>query len=101
MASVIHRPVLLVQVIEALAPGRGGLIVDATVGLGGHAHALLGACPDVRLIGLDLDPTALALARERLAAFADRVELVESSYRDLPALLAQRGETQVLSLIHI
>lgn len=99
MASVIHRPVLLVQVIEALAPARGGLIVDATVGLGGHAHALLGACPDVRLIGLDLDPTALALARERLAAFADRVELVESSYRDLPALLAQRGETQVRGVL--
>jgi 16S rRNA (cytosine1402-N4)-methyltransferase len=99
MASVIHRPVLLVQVVEALAPGRGGLIVDATVGLGGHAHALLGACADVRLLGLDLDPTALALAREKLAPFADRVELVESSYRDLATLLAQRGETQVRGVL--
>jgi 16S rRNA (cytosine1402-N4)-methyltransferase len=99
MVSARHCPVLLAQVVEALTPERGGLIVDATVGLGGHAHAVLSAGADVRLLGLDLDPAALALARARLAPFGNRVELVEASYRELPALLAQRGERHVRGVL--
>jgi len=62
--------------------------VDATVGAGGHARALLEAGPGIRLLGLDRDPDALALARERLAGFADRVRLSEGNFGDLSELLA-------------
>jgi len=70
-------------VVEWLAPARGGLFVDATVGAGGHAAALLEAGPDIRLVGIDRDPDALALARERLAGFGGRVELVSGNFGDL------------------
>ena len=69
--------------VEWLAPARGGLFVDATVGAGGHAAALLEAGPDIRLVGIDRDPDALALARERLAGFGGRVELVSGNFGDL------------------
>jgi 16S rRNA (cytosine1402-N4)-methyltransferase len=78
------------EVLEQLQPSRGGLFVDGTVGLGGHARALLEAGAD-RLIGIDRDRTALTLAAEALDAFGQRVELVHGDYRDLEALLAARG----------
>ncbi len=86
----MHEPVLLAEVIAQLAPARGGQFVDCTVGAGGHARALLegGA---TRLLGLDRDPDALALSAEALAPWADRVELVHSDYRQLPAVLDARG----------
>jgi 16S rRNA (cytosine1402-N4)-methyltransferase len=77
-------------VVELLAPERGGFFVDATVGAGGHARALVEAGPGIRLLGLDRDPEALALARERLAEFGDRVELVEANFGDLDAVLEGR-----------
>jgi len=76
--------------VEWLAPERGGFFVDATVGAGGHARALLEAGPRVRLLGLDRDPDALALARERLSGFTDRIELVESNFADLESALSGR-----------
>jgi 16S rRNA (cytosine1402-N4)-methyltransferase len=86
----MHEPVLLAEVTAHLAPARGGLFVDCTLGAGGHARALLegGA---TRLLGLDRDEDALALTREALAPWADRVELVHSDYRQLPAVLDARG----------
>jgi 16S rRNA (cytosine1402-N4)-methyltransferase len=78
------------EVGQALEPGRGGTFVDCTVGLGGHARALL-AAGATRLIGIDRDPAALAAARESLAEFGDRVELVHADYRELPRLLDARG----------
>jgi 16S rRNA (cytosine1402-N4)-methyltransferase len=75
-------------VVELLAPERGGFFVDATVGAGGHARALLEAGPGIRLLGLDRDPDALGLARERLVGFADRVRLLEGNFGDLAELLA-------------
>jgi 16S rRNA (cytosine1402-N4)-methyltransferase len=75
------------EVVELLAPERGGFFVDATVGAGGHARALLASGPDVRLLGLDRDPDALALARQRLSEFGDRVRLVEGNFGDLEAVL--------------
>ncbi|HEX5855435.1 MAG TPA: 16S rRNA (cytosine(1402)-N(4))-methyltransferase, partial [Thermoanaerobaculia bacterium] len=61
-AGAVHVPVLLREVVAALRPERGGVYVDATLGLGGHARALLEASPDVRVVGIDRDPEALRLA---------------------------------------
>jgi 16S rRNA (cytosine1402-N4)-methyltransferase len=88
--SAQHQPVLLAEVVDLLAPGRGGLFVDCTVGLGGHAQALLDAGAD-RLIGLDRDRAALALAGEALSRFGDRVELVHADYREFTRVLDDRG----------
>jgi len=79
------------EVVELLSLSRGGLFVDATVGLGGHAALLLEASPAVRLLGIDRDAEALAIARARLERFADRVTLVHDDYRNLPAILAQHA----------
>jgi 16S rRNA (cytosine1402-N4)-methyltransferase len=82
-----HLPVLTDQVVELLAPAGPGLLVDATVGLGGHAEALLRAGPEFQLVGLDRDPQALARAGERLQPFSDRVQLVEETFDHLPLVL--------------
>jgi len=85
-----HEPVMVAEVLALLAPSRGGLFVDCTVGLGGHGRALLEGGAD-RLLALDRDRSALALAREALASFADRVELVHADYRELDRVLDERG----------
>ncbi len=89
-----HEPVLVSEVLSFLEPGRGGLFVDCTVGLGGHSVALLehGAS---RILGLDRDPDALEIARQALAAFGDRVELVHADYRDLDSVLGERGIAEI------
>ena len=86
------------EVLEVLQPERGGLFVDCTVGLGGHARLLLerGAS---RLIGLDRDPAALAAAQDSLAQWADRIELVHADYRDLAQVLADRQVSQVAGML--
>jgi 16S rRNA (cytosine1402-N4)-methyltransferase len=85
-----HEPVLTSDVLRYLRPERGGLFVDCTVGLGGHARALLEAGA-TRLLGLDRDPQALTRAREALRPFADRVELIHADYRALEEVLDARG----------
>lgn len=90
MAS-IHLPVLSDRVVELLAPAGPGLLVDATVGLGGHAEALLRAEPGFQLVGLDRDPQALARAGENLQPFGDRVQLVEETFDRLPLVLRRLG----------
>ena len=85
-----HLPVMRAEVLAHLQPARAGLFVDCTVGLGGHACALLEAGA-TRLIGLDRDPDALAEARLTLAPWADRVELVHADYRDLDSVLDRSG----------
>jgi 16S rRNA (cytosine1402-N4)-methyltransferase len=89
-APPAHEPVLVAETVALLDPSRGGLFVDCTVGLGGHARALL-AAGATRLIGLDRDTTALSIAADALADWQDRVELVHADFRDLPAVLAARG----------
>jgi len=89
-----HVPVMTAEAIDFLQPGRGGLFVDCTVGLGGHARALLEAGA-TRLIGLDRDRDALAHARETLSPWADRVELVHADYRTLDDVLDARRIARV------
>ncbi len=90
----MHEPVMVAEVLEHLAPSRGGVFVDCTLGLGGHSRALLEGGAS-RLIGVDRDPAALELARAALSEFGGRVELVHSDYRRIDELLDARGITQV------
>ena len=95
-----HEPVLLNEVLEYLRPSRGdGSIVDATVGLGGHAEALLERHPTVRLIGIDRDPEALERSRQRLARFGDRVTLVRGRHESLIDILKQSGIDAISGLL--
>ncbi len=89
-----HVPVLLERCLELLAPALatpGAVHVDATLGLGGHAEAVLAAHPDATLVGLDRDPQALRLAQARLARFAGRTHLVHAVYDELPEVLQGLG----------
>ncbi len=85
-----HRPVLYKEIIHALQPRRGGRYVDGTLGAGGHARGILEAsAPDGQLLGLDVDPQALALARKNLAPYEERIHLAQASYTSLSTQLAQ------------
>src|SRR5437868_9523502 len=84
-----HVPVMTAEVLAHLHPERGGLFVDCTVGLGGHSRALLEAGAS-RIIGFDRDLDALARARETLAPWGDRVELVHADYRAIGDVLDSR-----------
>jgi 16S rRNA (cytosine1402-N4)-methyltransferase len=96
MMTSSHAPVLYKEIIHALQPHSPGRYVDGTVGAGGHARGILEACaPDGRLLGLDLDPLAQALARETLAPYGGRVRLVQASYLSLPDQLAALGWDRV------
>lgn len=84
-----HEPVMVAEVLRFLEPGPGKTIVDATVGTGGHAEAILEHGAD--LVGIDRDPYALEIARERLLRFGKRVRLVQGDFRDLEGILAGLG----------
>jgi len=90
----MHEPVMVAEVLEHLAPARGGVFVDCTVGYGGHTRAMLHAGAS-RVIGLDRDPDALRQAGAALASEESRVELVHSDYRRLDEILDARGITAV------
>jgi 16S rRNA (cytosine1402-N4)-methyltransferase len=97
-AGARHVPVLLPRVAELLAPAladRPAVLVDATLGLGGHAAALLAAHPRLTLVGLDRDPQALAMAGRRLVAYADRTHLVHAVYDRLADVLGELGLPRV------
>src|SRR5688500_9767810 len=86
----VHEPVMVAEVLGHLEPSRGGLFVDCTLGLGGHTRALLEAGAS-RVIGIDRDPAAVAIARESLSAYGDRVAFAHSDYRALPQVLDAQG----------
>lgn len=87
-----HRPVLYQEALEALAPTPGCVYLDGTLGAGGHAFGILTeSAPDGRLLGLDVDPEALAIARQRLFAFRDRTVIRQASYRQAPEILRELG----------
>ena len=84
----VHTPVLINEVVESLRPKSNGLYVDGTVGLGGHAAAILQMCaPDGRLLGIDLDSEALAIARQRLRIYTGQFTLVRGNFADLDRIL--------------
>lgn len=94
-----HVSVMLDRCFELLRPaltrrhadGSGAVLVDGTVGAGGHAERFLAELPGLRLIGVDRDPTALDIVRARLARFADRLTLVQTRYDEIEAALSQAG----------
>lgn len=90
-----HVPVLLREVLEYLAPERGGLYVDCTLGLGGHAQAVLEAGERAELVGVDRDPDAIELSARRLAPFGERVQLVRGEFWNVESLLADLGIERV------
>ena len=100
--SDVHVPVLLDRVVELCAPALaepGAVHVDCTLGLGGHAEAILEACPESRVIGFDRDPDALSHSRQRLARFGDRVEFVHAVYSQFAEALADLGVAEVSSVL--
>ena len=114
-----HVPVMLDDIVALLAPALSDeagpdpgsdrsatsagsprpVLVDCTLGLGGHAEALLRACPEARLVGIDRDPQALAYSAERLTPFGDRVRLVEAVYDELADVLADLGLRRVQGVL--
>jgi 16S rRNA (cytosine1402-N4)-methyltransferase len=96
-SDAAHTSVLLAEALELLAVKPGGLYVDGTVGLGGHAAAVLRASsPDGRLLGLDRDGETLALARERLAEFGPRARLEQGDFREIPGRLGEERPDGIL-----
>src|SRR5688500_6666884 len=90
----LHTPVLLDRCIERLAPALerpGAVVVDATLGMGGHSERLLETFPEATLIGLDRDPEALDIAGRRLRRFGDRAVLVHAVYDELAEVVDERG----------
>src|SRR3954471_14877573 len=94
MPTPAHVPVLLDRVVALLAPALqhdGAVMVDCTLGLGGHTETVLARCELARVIGIDRDPEALRRAGERLAGFGDRFTGVHAVYDELPDVLAELG----------
>src|SRR5258708_7399161 len=91
MTTVPHMPVLLQTVLDGLALKSDGLYIDGTVGAGGHASAILDAAADSRLLGLDLDPRSLDIARNTLARFGDRVILIHGNYSTMESVAPANG----------
>jgi 16S rRNA (cytosine1402-N4)-methyltransferase len=101
LTAARHQPVMVDRVTDLLRPRPGGVYVDATLGLGGHAQRLLEAsAPDGRVVGLDRDPEALALARQRLAWAGDRLQAVAASFADLAAVAGRLGLTAVDGVLY-
>ncbi len=98
MERATHVPVLLDEVRTLLEPGRGGTFVDCTLGLGGHSRMLLES-DATRVIGIDRDPDAIAIAQESLAEFGDRVTFVHADYREVADVLDAQGVAEVAGLL--
>jgi 16S rRNA (cytosine1402-N4)-methyltransferase len=97
-----HVPVLRDRILELLAPALqapGSVMVDATVGMGGHSESVLEHCPSARVVGIDRDHDALTLATQRLARFGDRFSPIHAVYDELPEVLAELGLSSVPAVL--
>ena len=102
MTTPRHVPVLLDRVVALVAPALdhdGAVLVDATLGLGGHAQAVLERCPRARLLGIDRDLHALEASRARLAGFGERVTLVHAVYDEIGDVLEEQGLPDVAGVL--
>lgn len=100
--STLHEPVLLQRTLDVLGPALekdGAVLVDCTLGLGGHSEAFLETFPNLTLIGIDRDPNALRLAGERLARFASRTHLVHAVYDEIADVVADLGFKSVDAIL--
>jgi 16S rRNA (cytosine1402-N4)-methyltransferase len=98
----LHQPVLLERALEILGPAlnsESAVFVDCTLGLGGHSLAFLETFPNLTLVGIDRDPSALALAGERLAKFADRIHLVHAVYDQVEEVIEELGIAEVHGIL--
>ena len=97
-AAERHVPVLRDRIVELLAPALsepGAIYLDGTLGMGGHAEAVLQQCPQARVVGIDRDQEALSLAAQRLEAYAGRTSFVHAVYDEVPLVLGQLGIAHV------
>lgn len=102
MSDAHHVPVLLDRVTELLTPSLnrpGAVVVDATLGLGGHTEAMLDTFEHAHVIGIDRDPAALAKARERLTPYEGRVTFAQAVYDDIPAVVEAAGHSNVSAVL--
>lgn len=97
----MHQPVMLERCLQLIQPAcaEGSVVVDCTLGLGGHSEALLNLQPEVRVIGLDRDPSALNLASARLAQYGDRFTGVLANYDELARVLAELGVESISAVL--
>ncbi len=85
--SQIHQSVLLAETLQLLEPKRGGIFVDATLGLGGHSEAILESSPETRIIGIDQDLEAIVLAKQRLEKYGSRFEVYQANFSEIDEVL--------------
>lgn len=95
----IHRPVMPDEALAHLDAARGGLFIDATLGLGGHSELILRAAPHNRVIGFDRDAEAVALAKERLSAYGERFVAIHTDYRRIKEVLQAKGIELVAGIL--
>ena len=94
-----HVPVMRDEIVSLVDTAPAGLVVDATLGGGGHAEAILGACPEMTLLGIDQDPSALRASRQRLTPFGDRTQFVRARFDQLGSVLAERGIRKISAFL--
>ena len=99
MTEFHHIPIMLGEVLELLAPERGGIFVDGTLGGGGHSEGILKRLTDGRLYGIDRDGEAIAAASERLKPFGDKFKAIRGNFFDMKSLLANEGVTGVEGIL--
>src|SRR5487761_1441624 len=90
--DIFHVPVLESEIVELFASLPAGVVVDATLGGGGHAYAILKSAPQLRILGIDRDPDARAASSSRLAEFGGRVRIVDATFGQLPDALANHSD---------